>query len=106
MVNSQTVCSRVGALYQNLPHLVMRMSPNSAMLGLAIRLFGTQPLVPPPFIPPEQLLAHVSSDAAIADCGLHVDLHALVVANIASQKLLDVDYHNKKVRPMSFFVVD
>lgn len=44
--------------------------------------------------------------AAQADCGLYVDRHAMLAAHSVARRLLDVGYHNRKVRPISFSIGD
>lgn len=60
-------------LYRNVPHDVLRMSPNCALLGMDLRLFGVPPLLPPPSILAEQLKQPASPEEALLDFTIHVD---------------------------------
>lgn len=55
---------------------------------------------------PAQLVQPATSLAALADCCMHADRHALLSSVIIAKRLLDDSYYNKRVRPLTFSVGD
>lgn len=53
----------------------MHMSPNCALLGIDVRLFGASSVSSDLSFSPEQLIAPTSSVVALVHYGMHVDRH-------------------------------
>lgn len=92
-------------IYRNLPHSTMQISPNCALLGMDLPLFGTCHLVPPPDLHVEQFVSPTFSVVALADYIIHSDIHAIVVSSVAIQRTLDQTYHNRRVCPILIVLV-
>lgn len=77
------------SLYCILPHSVLKMSPNYALFGCNLRLFGTPLLVSPTALPPEQLLDSTLAEDGLADCCIRLDKYAAIAASFVSQRAMD-----------------
>lgn len=75
------------ALYKNLPHDVMKMSPNMAMFGQDLRLLGVPSVVLSQVLPAKQLVSLTSFEVARMDVVTHTDCHTCLTAFIATRRV-------------------